>query len=111
MGTCSEPAMLQVSNSQGSRTSSNSGLARVLSATHAASCAGVICFIRVGSKTAGSKTEARGLLGVDERRDHSLEQRRGAEGAGRRAEDEARRHGGALPDHREQPAADRELVE
>src|SRR5881394_2778387 len=82
IGTSCEPAMRALSCSQGSRTSSSSGLSRLLSASHAASSAGLICLIN-------SELEARRPLGVDQRPDHRLEKVGRTVLAGRDAGDEA----------------------
>src|SRR5260221_13913468 len=96
--------MRALSCSQGSRTSSNSGASRLLSASHAASSAGLICLIN-------SELESRKTFGVDERPDHRLEKDRGAVLARPGAGDEASAHRRRFADYREQPPLGRELRE
>src|SRR5262245_51023834 len=94
-GTSFESASLAFSYSQGSRTSSNTGLPRAGSFSHSCSAAGAMFFTGI------SEPEARGPLAVGERRDQRLEQLDRAILARRAAMEDLRGHHRRLADHRE----------
>src|SRR5205823_709797 len=103
IGTSCAPAMCARSYSQGSRTSSSTGLSRPASASHAASSGGVICFMPL-------EPEARRVLGVHERRHHGFEKIHAVKRPRCGARDKTRTHRRRLAHDGEEPPAVLELL-